>query len=92
MKTIVYQKKIGTFSIFFKFPKNLMPKIELEKKNLGKANLQLSERSEPHIPRVYRKAPSMRAYLIFKDLLKIFYLERYFMILNLGMQHDKIIR
>ena len=42
-----------------------MSKIFFRKKNLGKANLQLSERSEPRIPRVYRvpKAPSMRVYI-----------------------------
>ena len=56
------------FPFFRKFqnsPKKFNVKIFLEKK-LGKANLQLSERSEPRIPRVYRvpKAPSMRVYLI----------------------------
>ena len=46
-----------------------MPKILFEKKNWGKPNLKLSERSEPHIPRVYRmpKAPSMRVLIKFKE-------------------------
>ena len=51
------------FKKFLNFLKYLkITKENHVKKNLGKANLQLSERSEPRIPRVYRvpKAPSMR--------------------------------
>ena len=64
---IFFSKIFRFFQIFFilskisKFTKKFSCKFFLEK-NLGKANLQLSERSEPRIPRVYRvpKAPSMR--------------------------------